>query len=195
MKSFWLIALSFLLGSCSEPRLLIHIVDLSQSAVNKAGFLQEQKQVCHGLIDAASYQDLIIKIGVNSDIQSTDPVPVTNREMLHGNCKPQPEPEGYGTFVCPAWQQSLQLINRYPTFQPIIVTQVQTNEVEEFCKDTLSALMESIIERNGIHIVVGSTNDGNTPFNKQLWAALNALPNNRFCHSDVRHCVKQSIEQ
>lgn len=188
------LALSFLLNGCPKPPnlLLVHLFDVSESASNEA-FVKDTQQVCHGTVETARSHDRISRIAVSAEIQAADPQPIREREKLHRACKERSLPKGTGTFTCPAWELAMQLSDRYPNYRPVVINQIHTNEYETFCKETLEQLVQKISERQGRLVIVGSTNDGNQPFNAKLWSTLKSLPNNQFCSDSARACVISAI--
>jgi hypothetical protein len=109
-------------------------------------------------------------------------------------CHQKTESKGHGTYVCQALDLAQEMSDRHPE-TPIIVLQIQANEGEEFCPDTLKNLANKVSSRQGKLLIIGSTNDGNTGFNTNLWNSLKDLPNTQFCNQNIRNCVKDSIQK
>lgn len=185
------ISLLLLLTGC-EKILIVHLFDASASAINNAEFIKEEQQVCHGIVDALKSSDRYARIPVNSQMAAQDPDKITSREKLHRECKNQPQPKGEGTFSCPAWQLAIELSDRYPEYRPLIVTQIQSDELETFCTSTLQTLSRKISDRQGQLIFIGSSNEG-SKFNSNLWEELKTLPNTKFCQKNGRACVTEAI--
>lgn len=185
------ISLVLLITGCKKI-LIVHLFDASASAVNNADFVKEEQQVCHGIAEAVKSNDRYARIPVSSDITAQDPDRITSREKLHRECKNQPQPKGKGTFSCPGWQLAIELSDRYPEYRPLIVTQIQTDELEPFCASTLQTLSRKISDRKGKLIFVGSSNEG-SKFNSNLWQELKTLPNTKFCQKNGRTCVTEAM--
>ncbi|SKB12597.1 hypothetical protein PL11201_410011 [Planktothrix sp. PCC 11201] len=186
----------FLLSGCSKQSklLLIRIADSSASALNDPQQLKASKDTCFGLADASKTGDKQALIEVSQEVIATDPAMIKDSNDSYSLCHQKTESKGQGTYVCPALDLALEMSDRHPE-TPIIVLQIQANEGEEFCPDTLKNLANKVSSRQGKLLIIGSTNDGNTGFNTNLWSSLKDLPNTQFCNQNIRSCVKESIQQ
>lgn len=192
---FFLFTSGFLGGCEHQKLLLIYLQDSSASCINDSTCSKNSQQVCHATVESMSSDALYSRILVNSEVLKNDPQLLSNKEIFHKKCNEKLIPKGVGTFVCPSFELSQELIHRHSNYTPIVVNHIQTNEQEKFCPETLKKLMTMMQEKKGKMIVVGSTDTGNTKFNYQMWEVLKKLPNNHFCddHSNVRACTKNQI--
>lgn len=190
------VLLVLLLSSCKKQAdlLLIRIVDTSSSALNDRAQNQFRKDACFGLADAAKTGDKQAVIQVNQDTIATDAALIKERSKMYGLCHHNPQPKGQGTYVCPALELAGELSDRSPNSPPFVLLQIQANEGEQFCPQTWQQLAQKITSRQGQLVIVGSTNDGNTKFNSQIWQTLRTLPNTKFCSAEVRQCIKESLQ-
>lgn len=185
----------FLLSGCSKQStklLLIRIADSSASALNDPKQAKGSKDTCFGLADGAKPGDKQALIQVSQEVIATDPAMIKDSNDGYAVCHQKTESKGQETYVCPALDLALEMSDRHPE-TPIIVLQIQANEGEEFCPDTLKNLANKVSSRRGKLLIIGSTNDGNTGFNANLWNSLKDLPNTQFCNQNIRSCVKDSI--
>ena len=186
----------FLLSGCSKQStklLLIRIADSSASALNDPKQAKGSKDTCFGLADGAKPGDKQALIQVSQEVIATDPAMIKDSNDGYSVCHQKSESKGHGTYVCPALDLAVEMSDRHPE-TPIIVLQIQANEGEEFCPDTLKNLANKVSSRQGKLLIIGSTNDGNTGFNTNLWNSLKDLPNTQFCNQNIRSCVKDSIK-
>ena len=197
---FWFLMIAvllvMLLAGCEKQAnlLLIRIVDSSSSALNNPAQTQFRKDACLGLADAAKTGDQQSLISVNQEVIASDPVPIKDHSQAYALCHQKFVANGQGTYLCPALQIAGEMSDRAPNYPPVVVLQVQANEGENFCPETLHTLTKKIAKRHGKLVIVGSTNDGNTGLNSQLWQTLKAQPNTRFCSTQARSCVKESLQ-
>jgi hypothetical protein len=184
------------LSGCEKPAnlLLIRIADISASALNDSQQIKVSKDACFGVADVAKSGDKAALIQVSQDLIASDPVVIKDQSDLYSLCHQKPEPKGQGTYICPALELAAEMSDRHSETLMIIL-QAQANEQEEFCPETLTNLADKVSSRNGTLLVVGSTNDGNTGFNSQLWDSLKGLPNTQFCNQNIRSCIKDSIQK
>ncbi|MBD2483217.1 VWA domain-containing protein [Planktothrix sp. FACHB-1365] len=178
----------------STNLLLIRITDVSASALNDSAQQKISKDACFAVADVAKSGDKAALIQVSQDLIASDPTVIKDQSELYSLCHHKPEPKGQGTYICPALELAAEMSDRHPETLMIIL-QAQANEQEEFCPETLTNLADKVASRNGTLLVVGSTNDGNTGFNSQLWSSLKDLPNTQFCNQNIRGCVKDSIQK
>ncbi|GDZ95649.1 hypothetical protein PA905_40790 [Planktothrix agardhii CCAP 1459/11A] len=186
----------FLLAGCSKQStklLLIRIADSSASALNDPKQAKGSKDTCFGLADGAKPGDQQALIQVSQKMIATDPAMIKDSNDGYSVCHQKTQSKGQGTYVCPALDLAHEMSDRHPE-TPIIVLQIQANEGEEFCPDTLKTLANKVSSRKGKLLIIGSTNDGNTGFNANLWNSLKDLPNTQFCNQNIRTCVKDSIQ-
>ncbi|MBE9143550.1 hypothetical protein [Planktothrix mougeotii] len=183
------------LSGCQKQAnlLLIPITDISASAQNDPDQLKASKDSCFAIADATKPGDKAALIQVSQDLIAFDPAVVKDQSDLYSLCHKKAEPKGQGTFICPALKLAGEMSDRNPETLMIIL-QAQANEQEEFCPETLTNLANKVSSRKGKLLVVGSTNDGNTGFNSNLWNTLKDLPNTQFCNQNIRNCVKDSIQ-
>ena len=187
----------FLLSGCSKQStklLLIRIADSSASALNDPKQAKGSKDTCFGVADGAKPGDKQALIQVSQEVIATDPAMIKDSNDGYSVCHQKTESKGHGTYVCPALELAAEMSDRHSETLMIIL-QAQANEQEEFCPETLTNLADKVSSRNGTLLVVGSTNDGNTGFNSQLWDSLKGLPNTQFCNQNIRSCIKDSIQK
>lgn len=191
----FLFLVSVLSGCQKQSKLLlIRISDVSASALNNPEQTKALKDACFAIADASKPGDQQALIEVSENLTATDPSVVKDQEQLYALCHQKPvQSKGQGTFVCDAINLSGEMIDRHSETIPLVVLQVQANERENFCPETLTNLAKKVSSRNGTLLVVGSTNDGNTEFNFNLWETLKDVQNTEFCNQNIRHCVKDSI--
>jgi hypothetical protein len=192
----FILLLVLILAGCSKQStklLLIRIADSSASALNDPKQAKGSKDTCFGLADGAKPGDQQALIQVSQQLIATDPAMIKDSNDSYALCHQKTESKGQGTYVCPALDLAVEMSDRHPE-TPIIVLQIQTNEGEEFCPDTLKNLANKVSSRQGKLLIIGSTNDGNTGFNANLWNGLKDLPNTQFCNQNIRSCVKDSIK-
>ncbi|CAD5960386.1 hypothetical protein PCC9214_03150 [Planktothrix tepida] len=189
--------LVLVLSGCEKPAnlLLIRITDISASALNDPEQLKISKDACFGVADVAKSGDKAALIQVSQDLIASDPTVIKDQSALYSLCHKKTEPtKGQGTYICGALELAGEMSDRHSETLMVIL-QVQANEQEEFCPKTLTNLGDKVASRNGMLLVVGSTNDGNTGFNSQLWDSLKDLHNTHFCNQNIRNCVKDSIQK
>ena len=178
--------LLLLLGACqSTPHFslsLISIVDVSRSAQNDKLFSSDAKKVCHTIVNSAVEKDTYIVIPVDADVPiASDPIKVSGRDGLHSKCNNikalTSNSEELGTKSCQAWERALEIIHKQESsaYRPIIINQIQVNEGDPRCTATLTNLMRTVTDLQGLLIFVNSTNEGNTGYNQWLWDVASQL--------------------
>ena len=172
--------LSIILGACQSTPYsslsLISIVDVSKSAHNDKSFSSDAKKVCHAIASLAAEKDSYIIIPVDSDVPiASDPEIVVSRDELHSKCNNTETlihtSEKPGTKSCKAWERALDVIHKQESsaYRPIIINQIQANEGDPRCTATLTSLMRTVTERQGLLMIINSTNEGNTDYNQWIW--------------------------
>jgi len=186
-----------MLAGCSKQStklLLIRIADSSASALNNPEQVKGSKDACFGLADGAKPGDKQALIQVSQEVIATDPAMIKDSNDSYALCHQKTKSKGQGTYVCPPLELAIEMIDRKPKNVPVVVLQIQANEGEEFCPNTLTNLANKVSSRRGKLLIIGSTNEGNTGFNTNLWNSLKDLQNTQFCNQNIRRCVKDSIQ-
>ena len=163
--------LFFLVGCPSEYNkvAIIHLVDISKSAVDDESFSQSSLRTCAKITDLLFKGDSYIKIPVDSRLPPfEEPTRITTREQIdlqRKNCKNnEPNSNREGTFACPAWERAIIILNRIDLseYTPFIVSQIQSNElefqIEPECVDLVTELARLIKENGGFFVHANSTN-------------------------------------
>lgn len=182
--------------------LFVHIVDESDSARNNLAFSEGFHQTCQAMYKVArANKDRYAHIPVYSEIaEYQDATLVRSRQTIKDNCQLKAHPYSkQGTAVCPAWENTAKLISSMPNdMYPIVITQVHTNEYESFCPGTIENFYEQLLKHQGIHLIFGSTNDGNTTFNSSLFTHVNNSLDVKkdkhtiFLNNDEESCLKET---
>jgi hypothetical protein len=157
------ILLILLLSGCSshKPLFLIYIVDVSASARGDTEFVKGAKKICHSMVSAAKVKDLYSYIEVDAGISPlSEPTFIDSRDAMHGDCNEELQPisEEMGTFPCLAWDRALKLMDRVDVSKhtPVVINQIQANELDQQCTQTVTSLALKINESQGRFIITGS---------------------------------------
>lgn len=170
------------LVSSIQPVLLIHIIDVSQSAKSADAFKASTQLICRSIIGASDSSDYYYRLLLDSRLTPyADPAPIIDEDSAYGDCNKtwtNHDKQDWGTFACPAWDRISKILSQekqpYSSFTPYVVSQIQTNE-EEFplydesskmhCANILKNLAKMIESRHGKFVHVGSSNAGDSSFN------------------------------
>lgn len=198
------IALSSCTNTNQRPLFIVHIVDVSASAIEDKDFVKTAKKTCHAVVKASREKDLYSYITVAAEISpAEDPTLVNSRDSMHINCNKgvQSDMTQAGTFPCKAWDRTLDLVSTRvddTAYIPVVVSHVQANEMEvdkdRSCTNTVTSLANKVTEQNGKILVAGSTNQGNTPYNAWLWETLSEVPEVRFISGNVAQTIENEIK-
>jgi hypothetical protein len=157
------ILLALLLSSCSSHKslFLIYVVDVSASARGDENFVAGAKKVCHSMVSAAKVKDLYSYIAVDAGISPrSEPQSINSRDAMHGDCNKELESvsDKMGTFPCLAWERSLKLIDKVDVskYTPVLINQIQANELDQQCTETVTSLADKIHGSQGRFIITGS---------------------------------------
>jgi hypothetical protein len=158
------ILLILLLSGCSNPKplFLIYIVDVSASARGDTEFVKGAKKVCHSMVSAAKVKDLYSYIEVDAGISPlSEPTSIDSQDAMHADCNKELQPtisKEMGTFPCLAWDQALKLIDRVDAskYTPVLINQIQANELDQQCAQTVTSLVLKIKETQGRFIIIGN---------------------------------------
>jgi hypothetical protein len=167
------------------PLLLIHLVDVSQSAQSE-GFKKSVKRTCHEIVELAKKSDLYTHISVDAALSTvSDPQSVRSKSTLHKGCQKISDPNSkkQGTMSCLAWERTIEIIHRQKVmYRPIVINQIQANEGDKKCITTLTHLGQLVTERQGRLLILNSTNQGDSNYNQWMWNVSKAkgLDNVRF---------------
>lgn len=188
--------------SNDDGLLIVHIVDESGSARNNDNFSRSFEKTCETVAKVIrTKKDRYSRISVYSEVpEYQDPITISSRQTISDNCRlmSHSNEEG-GTLVCPAWTNASNQIDVvFNEIHPLIITQVHTNEYESFCPEVVDLLYDKILENDGMHLIVGSTNDGDTSFNSSLFTYVSNSENQKvrentlFLNLESEKCLREA---
>lgn len=166
LTTFLILLLSSCISASKNNLLLVHLVDVSSSAQQDEDFSRASKRACHSVAEAAQNGDKYLLLLVDaSNPRYEDPLEIKGQDTIHQQChnlKNHESPADQGTFPCYSWEIVDTILERSEESElvPTVISQIQTNELEEGCDDVVIELAEEIEARNGIFIHANSENTG-----------------------------------
>lgn len=172
---------------------IYHLQDTSASAKNDPTFQSSLKTTCHTLAKTIRKGDRYVRKTVNGELLMAEGLTLATPKKIRRQCKENsPLTSSKGTFSCPVWKQTEELIVN-SSVPPIVISQIQANEGEAPCPNTWKSLADTVKEHQGVIIILDSTNEGNTDFNQYLWQTLHSYSNVYFVNSEVETQLKHTI--
>ncbi len=177
-KTIYVVLAAALLSSCAPTKhnklTIIHLVDVSDSAIKDDKFIKLSQDICDLLTQSLVVDDLYLRINIDSALPPfKDPIKIEDNEQIKSgrkNCKNnKPNSDKDGTFACPAWMRTIDILSRAksPLNKPLIISQIQSNEwefetknIELECVNTVRSLAEIISEKKGKFVHLDSRDEG-----------------------------------
>lgn len=177
-NAIFIVLLAALMSSCRptphNKLTIIHLVDVSESATKDENFVKLSENICDLLTGSLVVDDLYLRINVDSALPPfKDPVKIQNQDQINfqrKNClNKKVNSSKPGTSVCPAWKRTSNILSRkrLTDNKPLIISQIQSNELEfnsknteNNCIVTIKKLTEKVNKAEGVFIHLDSTNLG-----------------------------------